>query len=117
MAFCDNICAAISLTSSTLLTKITSFQRLFSSGELTFDFDAFSSSLDYPYLASKKKGGVLIILKFLCKDAPGTHHQQVIGCLLSKKDSSKNSSQIEEVKISSEKLSMTNKLPSSKISP
>lgn len=45
MAFDSNICAGIALTHEDLLTKVTVFDRLFSSGELNFDFTAFTNSL------------------------------------------------------------------------
>ena len=46
MAFDNNVCAAIALTHQDLLTKVTVFDRLFYSGEHTFDFEAFTSSLN-----------------------------------------------------------------------
>ena len=61
MIFDANVCAGIALTHEDLLTKVTVFNRLFSSGELSFDYEAFTNSL------TSNKGG-LILMKFLCKD-------------------------------------------------
>ncbi|EAR90172.4 hypothetical protein TTHERM_00355190 (macronuclear) [Tetrahymena thermophila SB210] len=73
MAFDYNISSAIALTSDHLFRKITILNRIFSSGELSFNYETFQQQIE------SFEGGLLILLKFLGKEIPGTHHQQLVG--------------------------------------
>ncbi|KAL4473832.1 hypothetical protein ABPG74_022696 [Tetrahymena malaccensis] len=91
MAFDYNISSAIALTSDHLFRKITILNRIFSSGELSFNYETFQQQIEskssnklsfliyFFQLYKGFEGGLLILLKFLGKEIPGTHHQQLVG--------------------------------------